>query len=572
MDEKQRLHLVFLLFVSGFIVIFLRLIYWQLIRAAELKSKVLSQYRFELALPSQRGRIITADNQVLVANQPAFLVYANKNSLRLTGEETAERLAPVLAQAKQNASDSAVVEEEIKSEIENKLNDGSIFWSVLAKKITAKTKEAIEREDIDGIGFERQSLRFYPEASTAAHLLGFVAEDINGEDKGYFGLEGFYDLELKGRGGRLFQETDAQGRPILLGDFKKEEAVDGYDLRLNLNGSMQLIVEEELKEALEHYGAKKGGVIVMDPMTGAILAMTSLPGYEPAMFSAYDRQWYKNPLVAETYEPGSTFKIIIMAAAIDAEVIKPETEVDESGPVQIGSHQIKTWNNQYHGRLNMTQVIEKSSNVGMALVAKELGKEALLSYFNKFSLGQLTGIDLEEEVFGKLREEWREIDLVTASFGQGIALTPIQMIRAGAVIANGGKLIKPQVVKQIITPRELIDVKTKDGRQVIESKSAKIVAEMMVNAVDNGEAKWAKPKGFSIAGKTGTAQIPVAGHYDEEKTIASFIGFAPAYGPKFIMLVTLQEPTSSPWGSETAAPLFFSIAKKLFRYYGISPR
>ena len=203
----------------------------------------------------------------------------------------------------------------------------------------------------------------------------------------------------------------------------------------------------------------------------------------------------------------------------------------------------------------------------------KLGKEKFLKYIKEFGFGQLTGIDLEDETTPDLWQDtdWREIDLATASFGQGIAVTPLQMTRAAGAIANGGWIMEPQVVKEIIDNKgQIIKIKPKKVRQVFDSWVSKAVTEMIVYAVDNGEAKWAKPKGYRIAGKTGTAQIPVAGHYDEKKTIASFIGFAPADNPRFVMLVTLGEPTSSPWGSETAAPLFFQIAGELFNYYGIS--
>ena len=223
----------------------------------------------------------------------------------------------------------------------------------------------------------------------------------------------------------------------------------------------------------------------------------------------------------------------------------------------------------------MSQVLEYSSNVGMVYVGKKLEKDALLSYIRNFGFGLATGIDLEEESSPQLRpqKEWTPIDLGTVSFGQGIAVTPLQMVRAVAALANGGWLMEPKMVKEVSDAKgRTIPIAPKKVRRVIDSTSASIITEMMVAAVDRGEAKWAKPPGYRIAGKTGTAQIPVAGHYDATKTIASFVGFAPADNPKFVMLVTLREPKSSPWGSETAAPLFFAIAKDLFTYYNLSPQ
>ncbi|MCX6724743.1 MAG: penicillin-binding protein 2, partial [Candidatus Shapirobacteria bacterium] len=295
---------------------------------------------------------------------------------------------------------------------------------------------------------------------------------------------------------------------------------------------------------------------------------------DPGKFFAYDKSLYSNPAVALSYEPGSTFKVLVMSAALNEEVVKPETRCDKcDGPRVISDYTIKTWNEKYFPDSTMTEVIQHSDNIGMVFVGEKLGVEKMYSYLQKFGLGQSTGIDLEDEASPKLRpkNEWKLIDLATASFGQGVALTPIQMVRAVAAVANGGKLMKPYLVKQVLSEGEKTEIQPKIEGEVLRPVTASVMTEMMVNAVDNGESKWAKPKGYRIAGKTGTAQIPVAGHYDQEKTIASFVGFAPADNPQFVMLVLLREPTSSPWGAETAAPLWFDIAKEIFTYYGIRP-
>jgi cell division protein FtsI/penicillin-binding protein 2 len=221
----------------------------------------------------------------------------------------------------------------------------------------------------------------------------------------------------------------------------------------------------------------------------------------------------------------------------------------------------------------MTEIIQHSDNVGMTFVSEKLGVDKFYDYISKFGFGKLTKIDLQEESAGAIRSksEWRVIDLATASFGQGIAVTPIQMVQAVSAIANGGKLISPKVAIKIKEENKEMQVKPDFERQVVSPKTASQITEMMVNAVEKGEAKAYAPKGYRIAGKTGTAQIPLAGHYDPNKTIASFIGFAPAYDPKFVMLVRFSQPTSSPYGSETAAPTFFEIAKDLFNYYQILP-
>lgn len=568
-----------LIFLLGAGLILARLFYWQILNHQKLISQAEKQHFESLEIPAMRGEIKATDGNFLVANKDAYLVFAQIPRLEKSSEEIAKDLAPILtgeilATAGANKVTPADIKEK-ENEIVGRLKIPGAFWVPLGKKISEQAKEKIESFDFTGLGFEKQSQRFYPEASMAAQLLGFTGQDSLGNDKGYFGLEGFYDRELQGRSGFLKQEKDARGRPILLGDISRQEKEDGRTLVLNIDRSIQFIVEKKLDEGLEKYGAKGGTVIVANPKTGAILAMVSRPSYDPRVYFGFDQALYKNPAISDLFEPGSVFKIIVMAAALNEKVVEPETRCDLcSGPRQIGEYSIRTWNNKYYPQTTMTEVLQHSDNVGMVFVAEKLGKEKLLAYLKNFGLGRKTGVDLQEEVAADLRpqNEWREIDLAVAGFGQGIAVTPIQMVKAVGAIANGGKIMTPQVVNKVIDSQgKVMEIKPKMEGEVIRPSTAKILTEMMINAVDKGEARWAKPKGFRIAGKTGTAQIPILGHYDEEKTIASFIGFAPADDPKFLMMVTLREPTSSPWGSETAAPLWFGIAQDLFNYFGILP-
>jgi len=299
--------------------------------------------------------------------------------------------------------------------------------------------------------------------------------------------------------------------------------------------------------------------------------MASLPSYEPSRFHLFDPILYKNPSVAGTFEPGSTFKVLVMAAAFNEGVIKETDECDICGaPYPIGKYTIKTWNNEYRALATPEEIIVHSDNVGMVWTEQKLTGEKLLEYFKKFGLGQKTGIDLQEEVASPLRTRWGDIDYATSSFGQGIAVTSIQMLTAVGAIANQGVLMEPHLVQSVIGD-SAVSIPPKSRGQVISPETSLRITNLMVQAVQQGEAKWAAPKGYTVAGKTGTAQIAVAGHYDSEKTIASFVGFAPAYNPRFVMLVKLREPATSQWGSETAAPLWFSIAKKLLLHYNVPP-
>ncbi|MCL5676152.1 MAG: penicillin-binding protein 2 [Patescibacteria group bacterium] len=584
-----RIKIAFTIIAVFFILVIVRLFYWQIISSDKLSTLAYQQYFSQKNVPASRGIIKTSDGFSLVDNQEAYLMEVNKNDLKISPDNLAEQVAPFLADSlnvyigkdkNSQATDSGRIYiptiDEIKQTIMQKLNSAGGVWIPLVHKLDREVKDKIEKLNIKGVVFLSEQKRYYPEASMAAHLLGFVGQDYYGQDQGYFGLEGFYDRELKGKPGLYQQEKDAFGRPIVIGQQIQDNPEDGRTLDLYLDRTVQFIVESKLKEGIEKYGAKGGLAVVMDPKTGGIIAMSSFPSYAPGLWYQYDPKLFKNPVVADSYEPGSTFKVLVMAAAINEHKINPDTKCDKcSGPREIGGYTIRTWNNQYFPNTNMTQVLEHSDNTGMIFTQERLGKNNFLNYLKAFGFGQPTGIDLQDESSVELRpdREWLPIDLATASFGQGIAVTPIQMVTAVSVLANGGRLMEPHMVKSVETDSgDRIVIKPKIVRQVISPQSAKILTEMMIEAVDKGEAKWAKPVGYRIAGKTGTAQVAIAGHYDASKTIASFVGFAPADDPKFVMLVRLSEPSSSIWGSETAAPLFFNIAKELFSYYGIVPK
>jgi cell division protein FtsI/penicillin-binding protein 2 len=565
---KTNLRISFLLgcfFLIGALVIF-RLFYWQVLSSGQLAAMAESQHWISFEVPAERGRILAVDGFPLVTNEEAYLVFASLPDLKEDPGEVAAKLSPFLA------TSSAQLETELM--IKQRLDRQDLAWVPLKHKLSRETKEILEKLEVEGLGFEEEQRRSYPEGSVAAHLLGFVGSDLNGREKGYFGLEGYYDLELRGHTGLLKREKDASGEPILVGEKQEEKKKDGRDLVTTIDRSVQFVLEDKLEKGLKRYGAKSGNVLVMDPETGAIVAVASRPKYDPKFFSQYDRDLFPNPAVNFSYEPGSTFKVLIVAAALNEGAVKPETRCDQcDGPRNISGYTIETWNGEYPPEPTMVEVIEQSNNVGMVFVGESLGKERLVDYLQRFGFGEETGVDLEDESTPPLRplRQWGKIDVATASFGQGIAVTPIQMLRAVAAIANQGELMRPFLVQKVIDSDGTMEIKPHSDGQVISPTTARVITEMMINAVDNGEAQWCKPEGFRVAGKTGTAQIPVAGHYDEEKTIASFVGFAPADNPRFVMLVTLREPTSSPWGSETAAPLWFDIASELFTYYGILP-
>src|SRR4030042_2001555 len=371
------------------------------------------------------------------------------------------------------------------------------------------------------------------------------------------------------------REEDATGNPIAVGSLKEITAVGGVDLLTYVDKGLQLNLDDKLREGIEKYGASGGTAIIMDPKTGGIIAMSSYPSYDPQKYYEFGDEFFVNPAISLSFEPGSVFKVLVMASALDAEVVKPDTKCDIcQGSVRIDKYTIQTWHSEYHPNSEMTDVIVNSDNVGMVYIGQKLGIERMYEYLSSFGIGEKTGIDLQGEMSPALRnkENWGLIDLATASFGQGVAVTPIQMVRAVGPIAKEGVLLTPQVVDKIVGEDWEEDIRFSMGKRIISVNAAKETTSMMVEAAQRGESKWTNVTGFRVAGKTGTEQIPIEGHYDSEKQIASFIGFAPFEDPKFVMLVTLHQPTSSPWASETAAPLWYTIAKDLFVHYVIQPK
>jgi stage V sporulation protein D (sporulation-specific penicillin-binding protein) len=557
MTWRYRFTLLFFLVLLALIIT--RLFYWQVVRAQELSAIGQAQYDKQIISPAQRGEIKTSDGFTIAADKLAYLVYTN----------------PKVVKDKKHESDVLADLLGFKSATVSALLSADKFWVPIKSSVDNSVKEKIDAAHLPGVGFEEETVRFYPEASMAANLLGFVGKDENGGDKGYFGLEGYYNRQLSGKNGISIVVHDAAGHPILAKMNDSTVKVDGRDLVLNVDRRIQFMLDEELKKGIATYGAKSGMAAVMDPKTGGILAMSSFPTYDPAAFQKYSDQLYANPFITATYEPGSTFKPIIMASALDAGLVKPDTKCTAcSGPVQIGDYAIHTWDDKYFPNTTMNDVIVHSDNTGMVFVGEKLGQDRMLNYLQKFGVGDTTGIDLQGEEAPEIHpgNQWYPIDLATATFGQGITVTPIELLDAIASIANNGKRMQPQVVSAVQTPDgQTIQIPPRQIDQPISATTAQVMTQIMVNAVNDGESKFYRLKGYDIAGKTGTAQIPVAGHYDPTKTIASFVGFAPATNPRFVMLVIINEPSSSIYGAETAAPIFFAVAKDILMYYGIPP-
>lgn len=554
-----RYRAILFILIGIFCLIIVRLFYWQVVKASELSLLGQSQYGRAIKVLPQRGEIRTSDNFPIATNKISYLVFANPKEIK-----DKEKNSSILSRAL----------DVDRASISAKLSLDK-FWVPLKSGIDTMEKEEISKLNLPGVGFEKQFLRFYPEASMAAHLLGFVGKDEVGEDKGYFGIEGYYDRLLRGKDEIAIQIHDALGRPILSRANENSKETKGSNLILNINRSIQYIAEEKLKKGIERYGASGGLVAIMDPKTGNILGLSSFPSFSPSNFQDYEQNLYKNPSISNLYEPGSTFKPLVMSAALDSKLVTPQTKCSIcSGPVSVSGFDIRTWNGKYYNDNNMVGVIQHSDNVGMVFVAQKLGIDRMINYLSAFGIGETTGIDLQGEVSQSLapKKLWYPVDLATKGFGQGISITPIELLSAVSAIANDGVRMEPHVVAAVEDPNGKISkILPKILGKPISKQTAKVMTEILVNAVNKGEASWTRIKGYRFAGKTGTASIPVKGHYDPSQTIASFIGFAPSDNPKFAMLVILDRPTSSIYGADTAAPIFFDIAQSILLYFGVSP-
>lgn len=548
------MRVLFLCFILVFIAVIVKLFALQVISAKTYTADYLTTEK----LYPERGKIFDRSGEPMAVNQVKYQLYVEPKHVS-NRFELIDRLDALLQIGK------ATLESRI---------DPTKDWTAVKGGLSDDQKKQITALKLPGVGFINQYDRYYPESSLSAHLIGFVGKNSEGENVGYSGIEGFYDKELAGLPGFMKSERDLIGRPIFFGTQERLASEDGRDLILTIDKAVQKIVKEKLVAGVERYKAKEGCIIVADPMSMEILALACVPDFDPSEYYKYSEDNYKNPAISNLYEPGSTFKPLIVAAGIESKSIKPDEEMDEDGPVKIGEYQIRTWDNKYAGKVNMTQILEKSSNVGMVYIGSKMGNDKVFDYIHRYGFGRLTDIDLQGEAPGYLknREDWYPIDYATATFGQGIAVSAIQMVRAFSAVVNGGKLLRPYVVKEIVDGQRERKREPHVVENLLSERTSEILKKMLVYTVENGEVKWARPQGYKIGGKTGTAQIAVQGKYDASKTIASFIGFAPADHPKFVALVILREPGTSEWGSETAAPIFFDITKELLVYYNIAPQ
>lgn len=567
MLKNLRLNLVFCGFFLLAVLFSLRLFNIQILHHSEYIAMAQSQHFANTPLVARRGNIYTSDNYPLALTETRYFLYAEPNKIN-DSTSYAKTISMLLEQNEKKAVD-------LELELKKKLSQKDLYWVGLERNLSLKQKQSIEDLNFEGLGFEDEYVRYYPEGSLASHLLGFVRSDEDGNPKGYFGLEGFYNGDIKGVSGFIYQEQDAYGFPIAVGNYKKVLPKNGRNLVLTIDRAIQFLVEKELKDAVENYSAKSGTVIIVEPNLGQILALANYPNFDP-LNPLEDEvlEGTRNLAIASTYEPGSVVKGLTMSAAVDLGKMTPESTYMDDGPKVFSGHLVDTWDGKHFGLETMISILQHSNNLGAAYVGQKVGADNLREYFIKFGLGEKTGVDLEGEDTGVIRQisYWTDIDLATASFGQGISATPLQVAMAFSAISNNGNLMRPYVVSKIVDDfgNVISEFEPRVVRRVISKESSETLVDMLTKAVLGGEAKYFISQKYQVAGKTGTAQIPVGGKYDPNKTNATFVGFLPK-SKKFVMLVKLEEPTTSIFASETTVPVWMGIAESLAAYYGIPP-
>ncbi len=582
--RDTRITLITSAFLFLFFLVEVRLFQIQVLAHEKYKNMAENQYQGSTILNAKRGNIISSDGYVLAGNQIDYLLYAEPKSITDTvkfSQTLSQALSEVMSLRNSGSQPKSDLYSSYNENIYKAVNK-NLLWVPIERGITPDERKYLEDQKITGIGFEEEPVRFYPEGNLASHVLGFVASNGNGEKVGYFGVEGSLNEELKGKQGKITEETDAGGLPILIGSYKKIDPIQGRDVVLTINRSVQYIVERELKDGVEKYNAISGSIIVMDPYTGDVLAMANYPTYDPGNFTQNDTEIdektgrklveKRNLAISETYEPGSVIKPFTIATAIEHGLVTPETTYQDNGPVNYSGHLVDNWDGKHWGTLNIIQLLQKSNNIGAAWVGHLAGSKNLYEYFTNFGLGTRTNIDLEGEDSGILRDynSWTDIDLATAAFGQGLSATPLQMLNGFNVFANGGYLLEPKIIEKIKEPKKDIIIPTKNVRRVISSETDKTMVYLLEQAAEGGEAKYFTLKDYKIAGKTGTAQVPEEGHYSSDKTNATFVGFLSGTR-RFSMIVRLNEPKTSIYAAETAVPLWMDTALELINFFGIAP-
>lgn len=555
--QRRRIAWLTTVLVAVGLALVVRLVFCQLTPRESILSFSLHGGRTADIVPVARGSIYDATGHHLVASTVRYDISV---SPRLLTKEQKQEMIPELARH---------LEEE-EAEISHTLGlSGTV---TLGKGLSPSVQQYVEaKESTAAFKSDPTFHRVYPDSTLAASVLGFV----NYEGEALYGVEEYYNRLLEGTPGEWYGVRGPWGERLLANLANYRAAEDGATLVLTIDRNIQHAAERILREGIEKNKATSGNIIVLDPRTGGVLAMANYPTYAPGDYGNVDSpERYINTAISSLYEPGSVFKPLTLAGAMDAQLIRPTDAYDDRGEIIVGEQRIVNADRQAHGRTTMTELLAYSRNVGAAHVATMLGEARFYEMVRRFGFGEVTGIDLAHEADGILRlpgeSDWHMSDLATNSFGQGLAVTPIQVAAAYGALANDGVLMRPRVVREIRRDGEPEVVEPFPVRRVISSETAQDITKLMADSTELGMEEAVLP-GYVLAGKSGTSEIASIEGYIREFIIASFVGFGPVSDPRFVVLVKFDEPREGHWGMEVAAPEFRRMCKYLVDYYGIAP-
>lgn len=552
---RKRIATLFFLFTIILSLLSVRIFWVQFVKGAELSQKAIQNRMRDVPVESKRGIIYDRNGNELAISISADSVYAIPAEIRKSGKE--KEIAAALAQ---------ILEMDETSLLEKITKNSSFEW--VKRQIDPEKAKQIRDLKFSGIDLTEESRRFYPKGTLASHILGISGMDNTGLE----GIDNYYDEIVGGTKGRIIIEHDAVGRDIPEATHKYIPPVDGANLILTIDETVQYITERELDKVFKERQAQSASAIVMDPSTGEILALASRPTFDPNNFNDYPAINRRNFAINDAYEPGSTMKICTAAMAMQEKVVDENSTFDCPGYVKVGKETIHCSGNTSHGHQTFAEILENSCNVGFVKVGLELGLEKYYHYLYAFGFGRITGIDLPGEAKGILvgQDRAKQIDLATMSMGQANAVTPIQLITAVSAVANKGQLLKPHLVKQIVsnTGEVIKNVTPEVVTQVISEQTAQDLCNILEGEVVNGTGRNAYIEGYRVGGKTGTAQkISETGGYKSNEYVASFIGVAPVNRPRIVCLVVVDDPKGYPYyGGWVAAPVAREIIRDSLRY------
>jgi cell division protein FtsI/penicillin-binding protein 2 len=561
-----RVHFLMLVIVGVGFTVVARLFFLQVLSHDKWVALAEGQHNASLELSADRGEIYMhdgdADRYPLAVNREYETVYVVPKDVE-EKDTVAVELSRILGMDA--------------GEIRDKLDRPNDPYEVVKKRLTDEEATRVRELKHKGVALLPEKYRYYPAGELAAQVVGFASLGEKGGAGGY-GVEASFDKDLRGETGTLNQEKDASGRWIPLSDRDIMHAENGDSFVLTLDRVIQYETEKLLKDSLDKYAADRATAIVMDPKTGKILSMASVPQFDPNNYSKVeDYSLFLNQAVSTAYEPGSIMKPLTMAIGIEEGQVSPTTEYVDPGAVVEAGYTIRNAEDKVYGRSNMYKVLDESINTGVIYVEKLVGNRLFGEYLHRFGFGERTNIALPAELPGNLknlRNERATINFFTASFGQGITATPIQMATAYAALANGGRLLEPVIVDKVIHADGTETVtEPKEVRRVVSEETSRLMGQMLRSVVVNGHGKRADVPGYLVGGKTGTAQVAKTGEkgYEESMSIGSFVGYAPLNDPQFVVLVKLDNPKNVEWAESSAAPTFGEIMKFLLEYAKIKP-